>query len=77
MIKTEIFKLDRIEDDKAVLESPEGEMIFFSPKILPENAKSGDCFVFEDGKFLFAEETTKSRRKKISKLLESIITEKN
>ena len=76
MIKTEIFKLDRIEEGVAVIENPEGEMEYFPASSFPENAKSGDCFAFENGVFKTAEKESKKRRSLISSLLDEIVTEK-
>ncbi len=76
MIKTEIYKLDRIEEDIAVVENPEGVFLSFSAKIFPENAKSGDCFKFENGVFVPIAEESEKRRGRISDLLSQIISEK-
>lgn len=71
----EIYKLDSIEDKIAALECPDGSVIYMNPARLPENAKEGDCFALSDEGFVFLEEETENRRKKISSLLDSIISE--
>lgn len=73
MVKTEIYKLDRIEEGFAFLENPEGEFIRTDADNLPEGAKSGDCFTLVNDVFVFEEAETKSRRKLVSSLLEDII----
>ena len=52
----EIYKLDRIEEDFAVLESPTGKMISVPKNRLPENPKDGDCFSYDGENFIFSED---------------------
>ena len=76
MTKPELFKLDSIEEGIAAIENPEGMMIYFSSERLPEGAKSGDCFTFEDGIFVFQKDETENRRKVVSDLLDELINKK-
>ncbi|MBR3953602.1 MAG: DUF3006 domain-containing protein [Oscillospiraceae bacterium] len=76
MIKTEIYKLDRIEDGIAAIETPNGRIEHQKAEVLPKGAKSGDCFTFENGRFIPAKTETEKRRKLISSLLDEIIAEK-
>ncbi|MBR5310601.1 MAG: DUF3006 domain-containing protein [Oscillospiraceae bacterium] len=68
----EIYKLDRIEENLAVMEDKKGNMFSFSKELLPENSKSGDCFIIEDEKFVFHKKETETRRKKIFSLLSEL-----
>ena len=76
MMETEIYKLDRIEDGIAAIEKPDGDFIDIDASSLPENAKSGDCFTFEDGFFNPVKEETEKRRSLISSLLDEMVTKK-
>lgn len=69
----ETYKLDRIEEGFAVLECPFGKMISVKAKKLPEEAKSGDCFVLEDEGFVFSKEETEKRRSETAALLDSLV----
>lgn len=73
----EIYRLDRIEDGVASVESPEGEMLRFDAGLFPAGTKTGDCFTLSEGIFLPAEDETQIRRKKLSALLKGIIEKKN
>lgn len=70
----EVYKLDRIEEDFAVLESPSGKMISVPKKLLPENAKGGDCFSYDDKNFTFSEEETIRRKKAVFDILSGLIS---
>ena len=71
----EIYKLDSIEDGIAALECPDGSVIYINPSRLPCEANEGDCFGLSEEGFVFLEEETENRRKRISSLLDSIISE--
>ncbi len=73
MIVLETYKLDRIEEEFAVLENPEKEMLSVPKEKLPADAKSGDCFIFDGENFVLSTEETKKRRNTVSALLHSII----
>lgn len=70
----EIYILDRIEEDTAVLEGPDGKMFCVFASLLPQNSKDGDCFCVKEEKFIFLDEETKKRRKAMSSLLSGIIS---
>lgn len=65
----EVYKLDRIEDGIASAETPDGTMLFFSEKLFPENSKTGDCFILKNGVFIYSEEETALRKKRVLSLL--------
>ena len=70
----EIYKLDRIEDNIATIEDPEGNMISVSAENLPEDAKSGDCFTLEGECFIPAQAETEKRRSEIKSLLGGLLS---
>lgn len=66
------FRLDRIEEDKAVLECENGDMVSLDITSLPKTIKEGDVLYFDEGScFLNAEETEK-RNNKIKDLMSSL-----
>ena len=67
------YKLEKIEDRIAVLESPRGRMISVPASSIPSEAKEGDCLGLKDGSFVILKKETIARRKEISDLLSSII----
>lgn len=76
VVKTETFKLDRIEEGFAVMECPRGKIFSVAADSLPENSKSGDCFVLKKGVFVFCGEETEKRRKAILALANSLVNKK-
>ncbi|MBR3935769.1 MAG: DUF3006 domain-containing protein [Oscillospiraceae bacterium] len=74
MMNLEVYKLDRIEEDFAVLESPSGKMISVPKNLLPKNAKDGDCFSYDDKNFTFSEEETNRRKKAVFDILSGLIS---
>lgn len=72
----DIYVLDRIEGGIAAIENSDKAMLYVSSGRLPEDAKSGDCFFFEKGNFVFAPEETKKRRNGIKNLLDEIVLNK-
>ncbi len=76
MSKTEIYRLDSIEEGIAAMESSKGIMFYFSANTLPPKAKEGDCFDFKNGNFFFNCDETEKRKNEISDLLDSVITKK-
>lgn len=73
MSSTDIYKLDRIENGIAAVENPDGATLYVSAGRFPENSRSGDCFSFQKGCFIFEKEETEKRRKKIQNLLDEIM----
>ena len=45
------FTVDRIEEDKAVLECENGECVTLEVKSLPKNIKEGDVLCFEENSY--------------------------
>ena len=72
-MENEIYKLDSIEDGIAAVEDPFGGMIYIKAERLPENSHAGDCFVLENGEFVFLLEETESRKARISSLLDKLV----
>lgn len=68
----EAYKLDRIEDGIATIETPNGTMLRFSEKLFPENSKSGDCFILKNGVFIYLKEVTEVRKDEIFSLLSEL-----
>ena len=66
------FTLDRIEEDKAVLECENGECITLEVKSLPKNLKEGDVLCFEENSYFLDKEETEKRRQKIKSLMDSL-----
>lgn len=64
------FVLDRIEENKAVLECENGESVTLEIKALPPNIKEGDVLVFEEGSYFLNEKETDERRQKIKNLMD-------
>ena len=74
MMDLEIYKLDRIEEDFAVLESPTRKMISVPKNRLPENPKDGDCFSYDGENFIFSEEETNLRKKAVFDILSGLVS---
>ena len=66
------FTVDRIEEDKAVLECENGECVTLEVKSLPKNIKEGDVLCFEENSYFLDEEETEKRRQKIKSLMDSL-----
>ena len=66
------FTVDRIEEDKAVLECENGECVTLEVKSLPKNINEGDVLCFEENSYFLDKEETENRRQKIKSLLDSI-----
>ena len=66
------FTVDRIENDKAVLECENGECETLEVKSLPKNIKEGDVLCFEENSYFLDKEETEKRRRKIKSLMDSL-----
>lgn len=66
------FIVDRIEDDKAVLECENGEMVTLELKSLPKNIKEGDVMNFQQNSYFLNSAETKARQEKIKNLMNSL-----
>lgn len=66
------FTVDRIEEDKAVLECENGEFVTLEVKSLPKKIKEGDVLYFEENSYFLDKEETEKRRQKIKSLMDSL-----
>lgn len=66
------FTVDRIEENKAVLECENGDIISLEKSVLPKNIAEGDILYFEEGSYFLNEAETQKRRDKIKKLMDSL-----
>lgn len=66
------FTVDRIENDKAVLECENDECVTLEVKSLPKNIKEGDVLCFEENSYFLDKEETEKRRQKIKSLMDSL-----
>lgn len=66
------FTVDRIEEDKAVLECENGECVTLEVKSLPKNIKEGEVLCFEENSYFLDKEETEKRRQKIKSLMDSL-----
>ncbi len=66
------FTVDRIENDKAVLECENGDFVCLDLKYLPENIKEGDVFKFEQNSCFLDKDETERRTRKIKTLMDSL-----
>lgn len=66
------YIIDRFEGDTAVLEGENKEFLNVPKSILPENSNESDCLVFEDGKYIIDEVTTKELKEEISNLMDEL-----
>ena len=60
---TEKFTIDRFEQDFAVVERENGEIIDISVMYLPGNVKAGDVIILTENGYIIDEKTTAERRK--------------
>lgn len=66
------FTVDRIEEDKAVLECENGDCVMLEVKSLPKNIKEGDVLCFEENSYFLDKDETEKRRQKIKSLMDSL-----
>lgn len=66
------FTVDRIEEDKAVLECENGDCVTLELKSLPKIIKEGDVLCFEENSYFLDKEETEKRRQKIKSLMDSL-----
>lgn len=69
------FTIDRIEEDRAVLECENGEMVSLEVSSLPKNIKEGDILEFSDGSYFLDDEETEKRKKHIKDLMSNLFEE--
>ena len=70
---TEKFIIDRFEQDFAVVERENGEMIDISVMYLPENVKAGDVIILTENGYVSHEKSTAERRKSNIERLKKIL----
>lgn len=61
------YVIDRFEEELAICEAEDREMISVSKKDLPDSAKEGDVIVLKDERWELDSEGTKARRDRIKK----------
>ena len=66
------FTVDRIEEDKAILECENGDCVTLELKSLPKNIKEGDVLCFEENSYFIDKDETEKRRQKIKSLMDSL-----
>ncbi|MGN0490452.1 DUF3006 domain-containing protein [Ruminococcus sp.] len=66
------FTVDRIEEDKAVLECENGDCVTLEVKSLPKNIKEGDVLCFEENSYFLDKDETEKRKQKIKSLMDSL-----
>ena len=66
------FTVDRIEEDKAILECENGDCVTLELKSLPKNIKEGDVLCFEENSYFLDKDETEKRRQKIKSLMDSL-----
>lgn len=66
------FTVDRIEEDKAVLECENSDFVTLEVKTLPKNIKEGDVLCFEENSYFLDKDETEKRRQKIKSLMDSL-----
>lgn len=69
------FTIDRIEEDKAVLECENGDIVSIDLTSLPKKIKEGDILYFEEGSCFLNEAETEQRKKKIESLMNLLFEE--
>lgn len=63
------FTIDRIEENKAVLECENGECVSLDVKSLPKNIREGDVLCFEEGSYFLDAQETEKRKEHIKDLM--------
>lgn len=66
------FTVDRIENDKVVLECENKDCVSLDIASLPKNIKEGDVLYFEEGSYFLDEAETEKRKENIKKLMDSL-----
>ncbi len=66
------FTIDRIEENKAVLECENGEFVTLELSSLPKNIKEGDILNFDAGSYFLNADETEKRKEKIKNLMSSL-----
>lgn len=64
--------IDRFEENFAVCEKEDEEMINIEKSKLPLNSKEGDVLIIDGENITFDEEETNARRERMRKLMDSL-----
>ncbi len=67
------FIVDRIEENKAVLECENGETAVLELSALPKDIKEGDILNFEGGSCCLDAEETRRRNEKLRTMMERLL----
>ncbi len=70
---TEKFIVDRFEQDFAVVERENGDMIDISMMYLPESVKEGDVILLTDNGYVIDEKMTAERRESNTERLRKML----
>ncbi len=71
------FSVDRIEGKTAVLIDEERNGITVSLSLLPDGIKPGSMLIKAEERYIFDEEETKRRKKRLYDLQNSLFSDKN
>lgn len=66
------FTVDRIENEKVVLECENKDCVSLDASSLPKKIKEGDVLYFEEGSYFLDEAETQKRKENIKKLMNSL-----
>lgn len=66
------FTIDRIEENKAILECENGEFVTLELSSLPKNIKEGDILNFDENSYFLNADETEKRKEKIKNLMSSL-----
>lgn len=69
------FTIDRIENDRAVLECENGSIVSVELSSLPKNIREGDILRFDENSCFLSEAETQRRKKKIKQLMDKLFEE--
>lgn len=69
------FTVDKIEEEKAVLECENGKFVTLELKSLPKNIKEGDVLEFADNSYFLDEKETEIRREKIRGIMDKLFND--
>jgi len=64
--------IDRFEEDFAVVELPDGNMLNIKKNKIPSEAKEGDVLIIKNDEILIDREETKRRKSEIEKMMDDL-----
>lgn len=68
------YIIDRLEENFAICENEQKEMVKIEISVLPKNVKEGTVLIYENGKYIISEEKTKRRKEKIKEKMKNLWT---